>query len=85
MTKLLHITSGQYVKFLSSIKYDRVNHIEGMFNYIECYEDSYMYENNKQSIEEYLKNGFQNGGATVTYKDSPLTDYNASEFEIIYD
>jgi hypothetical protein len=74
MTKLLHIPTGEYIKFLSSIKYDRA-HPENESEEVVSFEDSYAYEYDHISIEEFAQN----------YCDCPLYISSLNELEIIYD
>jgi len=85
MTKLLHITSGQYVYFLSSLEYDRKNHKHlSLSTHVLDYEDSYMYEDGHIPIEEILEKRGSKGGCYLTsYKISDFKTFLKSEFAII--
>lgn len=80
MTKILHITSGTYVKFWSGsekFRYDKPTVVE--------YEQSYAYIINTVSIKEYINNILL-GHENLTGSGGGIPDtYIESEFEIIYD
>lgn len=75
MTKLLCITTGNYVVFPSSYRYDREHSIVGTL--LEEFTESFAYEDCHRSIESELRYILN---IWPSYK-----GYTKEEFEIIYD
>ena len=84
MTKLLHITSGQYVCFLSSIKYDSEHPLDRSESVIN-YEDSYYSQRNGFTIKEYIEYYLEPECEIEVGVSKILILYSLDELEIIYD
>lgn len=87
MTKLLYIPTSEFLPFLSSIKYDRETTLEEEL-YIDSeqvieYEDSFSFENENCSLEEYIEKLIKE---PRSYKSDKITGavLFREELEIIY-
>jgi hypothetical protein len=84
MIKLLHISSGEYVQFLSSNEYD-MKHPDDKSERVLNYEDSYVCAEGT-SFEDAFSTLFPKGGAYVPSEPNKiLSEFVKFEFEIIYD
>ena len=86
MTKLLHISSGNYVIFISSVKYDMEHDLEFPRDLVERYEDSYDFDAGR-TLENYIEE-IISGVETLHPNNDDLPEpnyYSREEFEIIYD
>jgi hypothetical protein len=80
MTKILDLVNGQYVKFISSHKYE-MEHLDDKTYQVIDFEDSYSYEigsSVRQHIDYMLEDNMCD--AQSRYK-----GYTLENFEVIYD
>ena len=76
MTRLLDITNGEYVKFMSSFEYDTINNTT-FGTFVEEFEQSFAYKDLFRTIEKQI---------TYYLTMSPkYRNYTRENFEIIYD
>jgi hypothetical protein len=84
MTKILHITSGQYLTFLSSNKYDTEHPLDTSEEVVD-YENSYSLEHYTFTIEEYVSHYIHEGNRHDVGKNKFVVISSLNELEIIYD
>lgn len=90
MTKILHIPTGQYIKFLSSIEYDKTqaNWARWPWLEVENVEDSFIFmspDYADKSLENVINIIVNMRPKTYIPEIDKFDKFCESEFEIIYD